>query len=408
MSTCSVSGLPVIEKPHWKANHAKKGYITKFSLIREDILHGEIVTDRDVCMDYIDIGVFQTVIRESNLARKAIHMLFGLKHVKGISFAYKKNLINLLYNSGPKFKLLVVYNVDPEVSSIVETFAAIAPDDSRVVIADNYHEAMQMVLDAKSSKLEPETYGNSEEQQYNAYKKEFLSALARFNWLNLLDHPITLPERSSPFYPYLKALEAFQQDLREKEDLRLQELKKVVEDYEKKIAEKTILLNAQEALNKKKESLLEREKESLTDQIASKEMALKRMSSIVAERRSKIKMIHDLVAQLAIEPTIKQKIMRCCRELVDYYDQSNKKNDKEISVADSAFIEKLQRKHPDLNKRDLRLCMLIKQNHSTLEIAHTIGITTRGIESMRYRLHKKLGLSKHESIKNYLLGIDNG
>ena len=36
------------------------------------------------------------------------------------------------------------------------------------------------------------------------------------------------------------------------------------------------------------------------------------------------------------------------------------------------------------------------------EIAHSIGLSKRGMESIRYRMHKKLGLGKHQSIKTYL------
>ena len=38
----------------------------------------------------------------------------------------------------------------------------------------------------------------------------------------------------------------------------------------------------------------------------------------------------------------------------------------------------------------------------TIEIARSVGISTRGMESIRYRMHKKLGLGKHQSIKTYL------
>ena len=408
MSTCSVSGLPVTEKPHWKANHAQSGYMTKFSLIRPDILHGEILTDHDVSMDYIEIGVFQKVISESHLAGKAIYMLFGLKNVKGISFAYKKNLVNILYNSGPTFKLLVIYNVNPEVRSIVETFAAIAPEESTVLIAPDYQEAMQLILDTKSGKQESKASRNSEEEPYDVYKKEFLSALARFNWLNLLDHPITLPPETSQLFPYFKALEAFQQDLREKEVLHRQEQQKASDEYEKKITEKTILLNAQEALNKKTELLLEREKSMLTNRLLSKDLALKRLSSAIVEKRSKIRIIHDLVEQLDIESGIKTTITNCCKELADHYHRNETYPDKEITSADSTFIANLKRKHPVLSKRDQRLCLLIHQNHNTSEIAAATGLTVRGVESARYRLHKKLGLSKHESIKHYLHSLIEG
>lgn len=407
MRKCPVSALSVSEKPHWKAAHTQRGYLTKFSLIGPDIIHGEIVANHDVIMDYIDNKLFQTIIKESNLTGKAIHMLFNLNHVKGISFMYKKDLVNLLYNSGPIFKLLVIYNVDHEIHSMVETFAAIAPEESTIVNVGSYQEAVQLILDSKSGKLEPEPYESDEEQQYNTYKKEFLSALARFHWLNLPNHPITMPESRNQLYPFFKALEALQQDLRDKENLYLKEQKKIAEEYEKKITEKNILLNAQEALNKKIESQLEREKSSLICQIAARDMELKQMSSIMSEKRLKIELIESLVGQMNIEPVLKKQITVCCRELADHYNRNECKTDKEITVADSILISKLQRRHPDLSKRDLSISLMIKQNYSTTEIAHAIGITPRGVESVRYRLHKKLGLAKHESIKNYLLDMAN-
>ena len=406
MSKCPFSELSVTEKPHWQAAHPEGGYTTKFCLIHPDIIHGHIVADDDVVMDYIDIGVFQTVIRESNLADKPIHMLFNLNHVKGISLRYKKNLVNLLYNSGPTFKLLVIYEADPEIRSIVETFAAIVPEKSAVVIADSYREAMQMILDSKSGKKTHVTCESDEEEQYKAYKKEFFSALARFNWLNLLNHPITVPNGTHPLYPYFKALEALQQDLCEKQELHLKEMETITGEYEQKIAEKAVLLNVQEDMNKKIESQLENEKSLLTFQITAKDMELKRLSSIMTEKRLKLDMIHRLVEEENIDPSLKKEITSCCQKLADCYNQYETKTDKETTVEDSAFVSRLQRKHPGLSKQDLRVSLMIKQDYSTVEIAKTIGITPRGVESVRYRLHKKLGLGKHESIRNYLLDLE--
>jgi len=45
---------------------------------------------------------------------------------------------------------------------------------------------------------------------------------------------------------------------------------------------------------------------------------------------------------------------------------------------------------------------MVKLNYDTREIARSIGISTRGMESIRYRMHRKLGLDKHKSIKTYL------
>lgn len=77
----------------------------------------------------------------------------------------------------------------------------------------------------------------------------------------------------------------------------------------------------------------------------------------------------------------------------------------ELTETDSTFISKLQKKHPDLNQRELRISLLIKLDYHSREIARTLGLSTRGIESVRYRLHKKIGLNKHQSLKKYLTDL---
>ena len=76
-----------------------------------------------------------------------------------------------------------------------------------------------------------------------------------------------------------------------------------------------------------------------------------------------------------------------------------------MTETDSAFISKLQKRHPDLNQRELRISLLIKLDYHSQEIARTLGLSTRGIESIRYRLHKKIGLSKHQSLKTYFTDV---
>ncbi|ASQ91180.1 hypothetical protein CHL67_09875 [Prosthecochloris sp. GSB1] len=404
MKNCPVSDLPITEKPHWQVEHAREGYSTKFTLVGPDIIHGQIITDHDVTMDFIDHGLFQTVISESDQKGKPIFMLHNLNHVKKISFLYKKDLINILYNSGPVFKLLVVYNIGPEIRSVIETFAAIAPEESNVMLADSYRDGLRLIMNAKKGLPETPDNGKEKNPQYLAHKKEFLAALARMNWLNLLSHPITMPEPDEPVYPFFKALEALQQDLREKEQLHRLEIQQLVEEYNRKITEKNILLNAQESLNKKIEQQLEKQKTALTAQIAAKDMELTRVSTIIGEKKSKIEKICGLISGLDVEPETKKQLNTSCRELVET-SLFEKHVDHEITSGDSEFLSKLQRRHSALNQRDLRIALLIRRNYNTAEIARSIGITTRGVESIRYRMHKKLGLSKHESIKQYLFRI---
>ena len=58
-----------------------------------------------------------------------------------------------------------------------------------------------------------------------------------------------------------------------------------------------------------------------------------------------------------------------------------------------------------LTSTDLRLASYIKMNHTNSEIAIISGVSTRTIESQRYRLSKKLNLEKDQSLNSFLLSI---
>lgn len=67
------------------------------------------------------------------------------------------------------------------------------------------------------------------------------------------------------------------------------------------------------------------------------------------------------------------------------------------------FFRNLRRQFPNLTSGDLRLCVLIRMNLSTKDIARFQGLTVRGIETARYRLRKKLGLGPDASITDFLI-----
>ena len=69
------------------------------------------------------------------------------------------------------------------------------------------------------------------------------------------------------------------------------------------------------------------------------------------------------------------------------------------------FFNVLKSKHPILNAKDLRICAYIKMNLSTKEIAPLLNISTRGVETQRYRLKSKLELDSEQSLTEYLLNF---
>ena len=69
------------------------------------------------------------------------------------------------------------------------------------------------------------------------------------------------------------------------------------------------------------------------------------------------------------------------------------------------FIINLSKKHPNLTSKDIKLCVYLKMNLSSKEIAPMMNISFRGVELHRYRLRKKLNLTKDENLSKFLLSI---
>ena len=69
------------------------------------------------------------------------------------------------------------------------------------------------------------------------------------------------------------------------------------------------------------------------------------------------------------------------------------------------FYSALKTKHPELTNNDLRLCTLARMRMSIKEMAGVLNLSLDSVKSNRYRLRKKLGLSKETSLSDYLSGF---
>lgn len=69
------------------------------------------------------------------------------------------------------------------------------------------------------------------------------------------------------------------------------------------------------------------------------------------------------------------------------------------------FIINLFKKHPVLTAKDIKLCVYLKMNLSSKEIAPMMNISFRGVELHRYRLRKKLNLNQDENLSKFLLSL---
>lgn len=67
------------------------------------------------------------------------------------------------------------------------------------------------------------------------------------------------------------------------------------------------------------------------------------------------------------------------------------------------FITRLKEKYPELTPQEIKFSAYLRMNLNTKEIANLLGISVRGVEIGRYRVRKKLSLTRQENLSDFLL-----
>lgn len=71
--------------------------------------------------------------------------------------------------------------------------------------------------------------------------------------------------------------------------------------------------------------------------------------------------------------------------------------------SDQDFLCKLKKGFSSLSSNDLRICSLLRQNFSTKEVAQNLAIGADSANKARYRIRKKLNLSRKDDLIQFLL-----
>jgi len=69
------------------------------------------------------------------------------------------------------------------------------------------------------------------------------------------------------------------------------------------------------------------------------------------------------------------------------------------------FYKNLKNKFPKLTQGDQKLCALVKLNFTSKEMAKLLGISVESVHTTRYRLRKKLKLSREENLNEFIATI---
>ena len=394
------------QKSHWKCHHPAAEYTKWMSVIDENIVHTwiDVETKSDIILDFMDVELLQVVLTESDLLSRQFHILFDLAHISDITFNYKRAITNLFFNWSPILGVIGFYNIPESMRIIVETFAAVAPQNICVILDKTYDKSIENIIAFKAGKLAAKE-SEAENNNLQGLNKKFLEAVARISWLNMLDQRITMPPDGHQYYPFFKAIDCLRSDLIEKEQEKENEVQLLKQDFEHRITQLIIKMNAQAEVNNKSARERENEIADLTIRIKTQEMELARVSTVIADKKKGVRNLLDKISSVDIDPGVKRALTNSCLSLIEK-EVIEKQLNRETTESDSIFLSKLQKKFPTLSQRELRISLLVKLNYGTTEIASSIGLSTRGMESIRYRIHKKLGLGKHQSIKTFLSELD--
>ncbi|TCD47925.1 transcriptional regulator [Chlorobium sp. N1] len=395
------NGGKIAKKIHWESLHDDEGYVKKIRHVTGSILHIWVEADRDIALSRMDTAMLDRAVRECGLGKEAVTLLWDLSHVGEVNLSYKQSIADIIFNWSPGLRCVVFFNVKEPVRVVVESFIAIVPEGIDAIMATTYEDAEAKAEAVLGGTQEEKNGRTAAECSQIRAKNEFLAAVARISWMNMLDQHIAIPSPDNRFHLFFKAVEAMQSDLRAKESEKEMELDKLKQELEQRLTHMVIKMNAQTELNKKSGRDFEKEIAELKARIATQDMELTRVSTAIAEKTTALRNLLDQIYALDIDPTQKRQMTDSCLSLIET-ETIEKRLNIELTEADSVFLSKLQKKHPNLNQRELRISLLVKLNYDTREIARSVGISTRGMESIRYRMHKKLGLGKHQSIKTYL------
>ncbi|MBD5355618.1 MAG: hypothetical protein HDR88_01225 [Bacteroides sp.] len=168
--------------------------------------------------------------------------------------------------------------------------------------------------------------------------------------------------------------------------------------YKKRVDETDATLNAILVKNQEK---LEASNEKIAGQqreLVGRGLEVARMSGVVAQ-------LNEIIADSTTEAQEKLNAIKVAlREF---------KTDKDIwetfriyfELTQPAFINNLREKCPDLTQKEIRMCAFVLMNLTTKEIAKITSRVPRSVETMKYRLAKKLDVPAGETLHKFLSGL---
>ncbi len=148
----------------------------------------------------------------------------------------------------------------------------------------------------------------------------------------------------------------------------------------------------------------EYEKHILENQVKSKANELAGKSLSIVKQTELIDSIQKILDSETSSGTLKSKINKAIK--INSINKNEWKSfEDNLLKSNEDFVKKIAHEYQNLTSKDIKLCIYLKMNLSSKEIAPLMNIGYRGVELHRYRLRKKLGLDSSINLNVFMNNI---
>jgi len=149
-------------------------------------------------------------------------------------------------------------------------------------------------------------------------------------------------------------------------------------------------------------------RQNFENDIKQKDCEISSSTLLLANKNEVLQQLHDITKQFSDNGRIPREYVQQVNNVIG----ESLKNDDEWSRFklhfDSVhpdFFLKLKEQSQELTENDLRLCAYLRIGLRAKQIAEMLNVTSDSVNTARYRLRKKLGLAKGQSLDDYIRQI---
>lgn len=152
---------------------------------------------------------------------------------------------------------------------------------------------------------------------------------------------------------------------------------------------------------------LEQERLKLGSQLDVKTHELAEINLQIAQKNEKLFAVHQQIVDILPNASREnyKKLVQMRKSLEEDINQKEnwKALETGLNLTHDNFLQRFTEKYPKITHKDLKLVAYIRMNLSNKEIASTLNITLRSVESGRYRLRKRLDIIKDTNLNDFIM-----